>query len=148
MGVDVQLDEEQSVHNVAALLKEFLRDMPDPLLPRELYPAFLHANGEHVRTHTHTDVARTRGNCLFFSVLRGAEQLQYLQHLLYLLPPCNCDTLLRLLGFLHTVQRFAQDAVGTNDEEVSILTINPASIHLNYLILKGERCMMGNVVVW
>lgn len=44
MGVDVQLDEEHSVHDVAALLKEFLRDMPDPLLPQELYPAFLHAN--------------------------------------------------------------------------------------------------------
>lgn len=95
LGVDVQLDEEQSVHDVAALLKEFLRDMPDPLLPRELYPAFLHAN-----------------------LLRGAEQLLYLQHLLYLLPPCNCDTLLRLLSFLHTVQSFAQDSVGTNDEEV------------------------------
>ncbi|XP_061566715.1 rho GTPase-activating protein 36 isoform X2 [Cololabis saira] len=95
MGVDVQLDEEHSVHDVAALLKEFLRDIPDPLLPRELYPAFLHAN-----------------------LLRGADQLQYLQHLLYLLPPCNCDTLLRLLTLLHTVQSFAQDSVGTNDEEI------------------------------
>ncbi|XP_031706592.1 rho GTPase-activating protein 36 isoform X1 [Anarrhichthys ocellatus] len=94
-GVDVQLDEEHSVHDVAALLKEFLRDIPDPLLPRELYPAFLHAN-----------------------LLRGADQLQYLQHLLYLLPPCNCDTLLRLLSLLHTVQSFAQDSVGTNDEEI------------------------------
>ncbi|XP_070710555.1 rho GTPase-activating protein 36 isoform X2 [Pempheris klunzingeri] len=95
MGVDVQLDEEHSVHDVAALLKEFLRDMPDPLLPRELYPAFLHAN-----------------------LLRGVDQLQYLQHLLYLLPPCNCDTLLRLLSLLHTVQSFAQDSIGTNDEEI------------------------------
>uniref|UniRef100_A0A1A7X684 Rho-GAP domain-containing protein n=1 Tax=Iconisemion striatum TaxID=60296 RepID=A0A1A7X684_9TELE len=95
MGVDVQLDEEHSVHDVAALLKEFLRDIPDPLLPRELYPAFLHAN-----------------------FLRGADQLQYLQHLLYLLPPCNCDTLLRLLSMLQTVQSFAQDSIGTNDEEI------------------------------
>ncbi|KAA8582700.1 hypothetical protein FQN60_006371 [Etheostoma spectabile] len=79
-GVDVQLDEEQCVHDVAALLKEFLRELPDPLLSRELYPAFLHAN-----------------------LLRGADQLQYLQHLLYLLPPCNCDTLLRLLSMIHTI---------------------------------------------
>lgn len=43
IGIDVMLDEEHSVHDVAALLKEFLRDMPDPLLPRELYRAFLHA---------------------------------------------------------------------------------------------------------
>ncbi|MEQ2209275.1 hypothetical protein XENOCAPTIV_027839, partial [Xenoophorus captivus] len=96
IGVDVQLDEEHSVHDVAALLKEFLRDMPDPLLPRELYPAFMHSN-----------------------LLRGADQLQYLQHLLYLLPPCNCDTLLRLLSMLQTVQSYAQDTIGTNDEEVS-----------------------------
>ncbi|XP_058480737.1 rho GTPase-activating protein 36 isoform X2 [Solea solea] len=95
VGVDVQLDEEHSVHDVAALLKEFLRDMPDPLLSRELYPAFLHAN-----------------------LMRGAEQINYLQHLLYLLPPCNCDTLLRLLTLLHTVQSFAQDSIGTNDEEI------------------------------
>lgn len=60
MGVDVQLDEEHSVHDVAALLKEFLRAMPDPLLPRELYPAFLHANcmhappNTHIQTHTKT----------------------------------------------------------------------------------------------
>lgn len=53
------------------------------------------------------------------AVLRGAEQLQYLQHLLYLLPPCNCDTLLRLLSLLHTVQSYAQDSIGTNDEEVA-----------------------------
>lgn len=57
MGVDVQLDEEHSVHDVAALLKEFLRDIPDPLLPRELYPAFLHANCEHTHTHTQAVVA-------------------------------------------------------------------------------------------
>lgn len=52
------------------------------------------------------------------AALKGADQLQYLQHLLYLLPPCNCDTLLRLLHLLHTVQSYAQDSVGTNDEEV------------------------------
>lgn len=40
-GVDVSLEEEHSVHDVAALLKEFLRDMPDPLLTRELYTAFI-----------------------------------------------------------------------------------------------------------
>lgn len=96
LGADVQLDEEQSVHDVAALLKEFLRDMPDPLLPRELYAAFLHAN-----------------------LLRGSDQLDFLQTLLYLLPPCNCDTLLRLLALLHTVQSHAQDAVSTSGQEIA-----------------------------
>uniref|UniRef100_A0A8C1XXA9 Rho GTPase activating protein 36 n=1 Tax=Cyprinus carpio TaxID=7962 RepID=A0A8C1XXA9_CYPCA len=96
MGIDVVLDEEHSVHDVAALLKEFLRDMPDPLLPRELYRAFLHANQ-----------------------LRGADQLTYLQQLLYLLPPCNCDTLLRLLTLLHTVQENAKSSTGPNQQEIS-----------------------------
>ncbi|XP_052001854.1 rho GTPase-activating protein 36 isoform X2 [Xyrauchen texanus] len=95
-GIDVVLDEEHSVHDVAALLKEFLRDMPDPLLPRELYRAFLHTN-----------------------LLRGADQLMYLQQLLYLLPPCNCDTLLRLLTLLHTVQEKAHNSTGPNQEEIS-----------------------------
>ncbi|XP_073693092.1 rho GTPase-activating protein 36 isoform X1 [Garra rufa] len=96
MGIDVVLDEEHSVHDVAALLKEFLRDMPDPLLPRELYRAFLHTN-----------------------LLRGADQLTYLQQLLYLLPPCNCDTLLRLLTLLHTVQENANSSTGPNQQEIS-----------------------------
>ncbi|XP_027143365.1 rho GTPase-activating protein 36 isoform X1 [Larimichthys crocea] len=118
MGVDVQLDEEHSVHDVAALLKEFLRDMPDPLLPRELYPAFLHAN-----------------------LLRGADQLQYLQHLLYLLPPCNCDTLLRLLSLLHTVQSFAQDSIGTNDEEITGNKMTAANLAVIFgpNLLQSER---------
>uniref|UniRef100_A0A3B4AL72 Rho-GAP domain-containing protein n=1 Tax=Periophthalmus magnuspinnatus TaxID=409849 RepID=A0A3B4AL72_9GOBI len=95
LGLDVQLDEEQSIHDVAALLKEFLRDMPDPLLPRELYPAFLHANGLH-----------------------GPDQIEYLQLLLFLLPPCNSDTLWRLLSLLHRVQSHAQDSVSPNGEQV------------------------------
>lgn len=40
-GWEVVMDEEHSVHDVAALLKEFLRDLPDPLLTRELYTAFI-----------------------------------------------------------------------------------------------------------
>lgn len=142
MGADVQLDEEHSVHDVAALLKEFLRDMPDPLLPRELYPAFLHANCEHGRTHRldtwhlcNVHLCMYRITTHFFSVrlavLRGAEQLQYLQHLLYLLPPCNCDTLLRLLSLLHTVHSYAQDSIGTNDEEVG-----SGCIHIS-----ADRCL-------
>ncbi|RMB98212.1 hypothetical protein DUI87_25115 [Hirundo rustica rustica] len=47
-GLDVFLDEHQSVHDVAALLKEFLRDMPDPLIPRELYGAFLSTASEYL----------------------------------------------------------------------------------------------------
>lgn len=46
-GIDVQLDEEHSIHDVAALLKEFLRDMPDPLLTKELYTPLINTTREH-----------------------------------------------------------------------------------------------------
>ncbi|KAL0969977.1 hypothetical protein UPYG_G00235490 [Umbra pygmaea] len=118
VGADVCLDEEHSVHDVAALLKEFLRDMPDPLLPRELYAAFLHAN-----------------------LLRGTDQFLYLQQLLYLLPPCNCDTLLRLLSLLHTVQSHAQDTPGPQETELTgnKMTATNLAVIFGPNLLQGER---------
>jgi hypothetical protein len=52
-GLDVPLDEEQNVHEVAALLKEFLRDLPHPLLTRELYAAFINSMCEQNARPTH-----------------------------------------------------------------------------------------------
>ena len=40
-GRDVILTEEHNPHDVAGLLKEFFRDLPDPLLTRDLYSAFV-----------------------------------------------------------------------------------------------------------
>ncbi|KAM6151450.1 rho GTPase-activating protein 6 [Rhynchocyon petersi] len=107
-GIDVTLDEEHSVHDVAALLKEFLRDMPDPLLTRELYTAFI--------------------NTL---LLEPEEQLGTLQLLIYLLPPCNCDTLHRLLQFLSIVASHADDSVNKDGQEVTgnkMTSLNLATI--------------------
>nr|XP_014345281.1 PREDICTED: rho GTPase-activating protein 6 [Latimeria chalumnae] len=108
-GVDVVLDEEHSVHDVAALLKEFLRDMPDPLLTKELYTAFI--------------------NTL---LLEPEEQLQSaLQLLLYLLPPCNCDTLHRILQFLSTVASHAEDTLDKDGQEITgnkMTSLNLATI--------------------
>ncbi|XP_006835699.1 PREDICTED: rho GTPase-activating protein 6 isoform X2 [Chrysochloris asiatica] len=107
-GIDVSLEEEHSVHDVAALLKEFLRDMPDPLLTRELYTAFI--------------------NTL---LLEPEEQLGTLQLLIYLLPPCNCDTLHRLLQFLSIVARHADDNIGKDGQEVTgnkMTSLNLATI--------------------
>ncbi|XP_075708863.1 rho GTPase-activating protein 6 isoform X2 [Rhinoderma darwinii] len=93
-GVDVVLEEEHSVHDIAALLKEFLRDMPDPLLTRELYTPFIHT-----------------------IMLDLEDQLATLQLLIYLLPPCNCDTLHRLLQFLSTVASHAEDTIDKDGQE-------------------------------
>lgn len=40
-GNQVELTSESSPHDVGALLKEFFRDLPDPLLTRDLYSPFL-----------------------------------------------------------------------------------------------------------
>ncbi|XP_061648488.1 rho GTPase-activating protein 6-like isoform X1 [Phyllopteryx taeniolatus] len=85
-GWELHLDEQYSVHDVAALLKEFLRDMPDPLLTRELYTAFINT-----------------------TLLERAEQQKAIQLLMFLLPPCNCDTLQRLLCLLSAVAAHAED---------------------------------------
>ncbi|XP_077436891.1 rho GTPase-activating protein 6 isoform X2 [Vanacampus margaritifer] len=87
-GWELHLDEEHSVHDVAALLKEFLRDMPDPLLTRELYAAFINT-----------------------TLLARAEQQKAIQLLMFLLPPCNCDTLHRLLCLLSAVAAHAGDVL-------------------------------------
>lgn len=45
-------------------------------------------------------------------------QLSMLQLLVYLLPPCNSDTLYRLLQFLDKVAEHAQDFTGPDGQEV------------------------------
>lgn len=40
-GKETSLDDEQCPHDIATLLKEYLRDLPDPLLCRDLYHAFV-----------------------------------------------------------------------------------------------------------
>ena len=46
-GASVHLTSEHSVHDVASLLKEYLRDLPDPLLTHDLFQAFLATAGTH-----------------------------------------------------------------------------------------------------
>lgn len=107
-GIDVQLDEEHSVHDVAALLKEFLRDMPDPLLTRELYTAFINT-----------------------TMLELDEQQSVTQLLIYLLPACNSDTLHRLLEFLSTVAAHANDQQTKDGQEIpgnKMTSLNLATI--------------------
>ncbi|XP_034031423.1 rho GTPase-activating protein 6 isoform X2 [Thalassophryne amazonica] len=104
-GVDVQLDEEHSVHDVAALLKEFLRDMPDPLLTKELYTAFINT------TSLDTD-----------------DQQSATQLLVYLLPACNSDTLHRLLEFLSTVAAHAHDRQDKDGQEVTGNKMTPLNL--------------------
>ena len=40
-GGQITLSMETGVHDVATLLKEFFRDLPEPLIPKEVQPALL-----------------------------------------------------------------------------------------------------------
>ncbi|CAL8288905.1 unnamed protein product [Lota lota] len=104
-GMDVQLDEEYSVHDVAALLKEFLRDLPDPLLTKELYTSFINT-----------------------MLLDQDEKQTVTQLLVYLLPACNSDTLHRLLEFLSTVADHAHDQQDKDGQELTGNKMTPLNL--------------------
>uniref|UniRef100_A0A0A1XK29 Rho GTPase-activating protein 6 n=1 Tax=Zeugodacus cucurbitae TaxID=28588 RepID=A0A0A1XK29_ZEUCU len=77
-------------HDVATLLKEFLRDLPEPLLCSGLYKAFL-------------ETQRIRNRRL---------QLEAISHLVKLLPVAHRDTLYILLKFLARVASCSDDITG------------------------------------
>ncbi|KAL1509148.1 hypothetical protein ABEB36_003933 [Hypothenemus hampei] len=95
-GKETTIDNTQCPHDVANLLKEYLRDLPDPLLCRELYSAFIQTQ-------------RIRNRRL---------QFEALQHLIQLLPPANRNTLYSLLCFLADVAKHANDSKNSLGEEV------------------------------
>lgn len=118
-GWEVQMDEEHSVHDVAALLKEFLRDMPDPLLTRELYTAFINT-----------------------ILLDYSEQESVIQLLMFLLPPCNSDTLQRLLCLLSTVCLHADDSLSSDGQQITgnkMTSLNLATIFGPNLLHKQKN---------
>lgn len=86
-GLSVHLTSDHSVHDVASLLKEYLRDLPDPLLTHDLFQAFLAAAAmDDVNSRVST-----------------------LRLLVALLPAVNRDTLWYLLTFLSCVAKHSDD---------------------------------------
>ncbi|XP_032675641.1 uncharacterized protein LOC116846208 [Odontomachus brunneus] len=86
-GRETKIGPDQCPHDVATLLKEYFRDLPDPLLCRDLYQAFVH-----------TQKIRNR-----------RLQQEALQHLIQLLPTPNRETLWALLNFLSLVATNSED---------------------------------------
>lgn len=68
------------VNVVSSLLKSFLRNLPEPLIPDEMYPSFLLADKR-----------------------RGQTRLRDLKQLLEALPPHNYHTMRHLMQHLHRV---------------------------------------------
>ncbi|KAK2083845.1 Rho GTPase-activating protein 36 [Saguinus oedipus] len=119
-GLDVVLDDNQNVHDVAALLKEFFCDMKDSLLPDDLYLSFL-----------------------LTATLKPQDQLSALQLLVYLMPPCHSDTLERLLKALHKITENCEDSIGIDGQLVPgnrMTSNNLALVFGSALLKKGKFC--------
>ncbi|CAK1542762.1 unnamed protein product [Leptosia nina] len=99
-------------HDVATLLKEFLRDLPDPLLCRDLYAAFLQTQKIHNRK----------------------LQWEALRYIVQLLPAAHRDTLNALLSFLSQLASHSVDdhQPGNRMDAANIATIfAPNILHRN-----------------
>ncbi|XP_073429161.1 rho GTPase-activating protein 6-like [Dendrobates tinctorius] len=92
---DKLLGEDICVHDVSAVLKAFLRDLKEPLLPRELYAAFIHTADMDLDQRLHVQ-----------------------QLLICSLPPCNADTLLRILQLLNKVSLYEKDTESHSGEQI------------------------------
>ncbi|UJR13427.1 hypothetical protein I4U23_000442 [Adineta vaga] len=80
-------DSTTNAHDIAGLIKEFLRELPEPLLTRDLCGPFL-----NIRTKLHPK-----------------DQERALSYLISLLPSSNRDTLYTLLKFLYHISLNSQD---------------------------------------
>ncbi|XP_048481538.1 uncharacterized protein LOC105391928 [Plutella xylostella] len=111
-GQESALDAAACPHDVATLLKEFLRDLPDPLLCRDLYTAFLQTQ-------------KIRNRRLQWEALRLVIQL---------LPASHRDTLSALLSFLSQLASHAEDdhQPGNKMDAANLATVfAPNILHRN-----------------
>ncbi|XP_060817168.1 uncharacterized protein LOC132907789 [Bombus pascuorum] len=122
-GRETKIGPDQCPHDVAALLKEFFRDLPDPLLCRDLYQAFVH-----------TQKIRNR-----------RLQQEALQHLVQLLPTPNRETLWALLSFLSVVAANSEDQKNKTGEWIpgnKMDTTNLATVfapNILHCVKPGQR---------
>lgn len=96
-GGVLELDEETCPHDVATLLKEYLRDLPEPLLCRRLYQPFV--NSQKIRNRR--------------------LQFEAISYLVQLLPVSHRDTLYFLLKFLAKVARYSNDVQSASGDVIS-----------------------------
>jgi hypothetical protein len=107
-GRDTELSADLCPHDAATLLKEFFRDLPDPLMCRELYPAFI--NTQRKSFNIFFKCVDNDVHINFYIGIRNRRlQLEAMQHLIQLLPVPNRDTLASLLVFLNTVAKHSAD---------------------------------------
>lgn len=107
-GLITSIDPNICPHDIATLLKEFLRDLPEPLLCRHLYKGFLQTQSKIKPSQS----VQKAFNTIFFpfAAIRNRRlQLEAISHMIHLLPVAHRDTLYVLLKFLAKVARTAGD---------------------------------------
>ncbi|XP_064608264.1 rho GTPase-activating protein 6-like [Liolophura sinensis] len=114
-GKDVRLGEQHNPNDVAALLKEYFRDLPEPLLTRDLY----------------SPLVATR------NLYESTKQALAVKMLVALLPVPNRDTLWALLRFLNKVVEHSTDTI---DEHGKLLPGNKMDSH-NLATLFGPNIL-------
>ena len=92
--------ENTTPHDVATLLKEYFRDLPQSLLPKEHYQAYISASSRETGTTKREDCSEI--TCL-------EERIDCYRLLVSLLSPPSVDTLFVLLKFLHEVAENSGD---------------------------------------
>ncbi|KAJ3416289.1 hypothetical protein HDV05_002229 [Chytridiales sp. JEL 0842] len=113
---------EESPIQIAALLKKFLRELPEPLLTFKLYPAFIASQK--------LDMEKDR--------------LQALHMICCLVPKPNFDLLMTLLEFLYFVSTYAVTENGGNRMDISNLA---TVIAPNILYLKSNDLISDESVL-
>ncbi|CAF0728941.1 unnamed protein product [Adineta steineri] len=120
----VTFDSTTNAHDIAGLIKEFLRELPEPLLTRDLCVPFLNIP----------------------SRLNPKEQLRALSYLIDLLPSSNRDTLYTLLKFLHHVSLNSQDRYATDGKTLlagnKMDTANLAIVFAPTILMDGKAPVM------
>ncbi|KAG1693192.1 Rho GTPase-activating protein 6 [Nymphon striatum] len=117
-GKTVILNEENQPHDVAQLLKEYFRDLREPLLTKELYSALIGTK----------------------RLKNIQDQREALHYILSLLPITNRDTLWALLNFLSDVASCAEDS---RDESGELITGNKMDSH-NLATLFGPNILRSH----
>lgn len=97
---DVDLMQETAIQ-IAALLKKFLRDLPDPLLTHKLHPLFMSA--ERKSSSLGEEVA----DMYFLGIENPVERRRALHLACCMLPRCNRNTMEVLFVFLRWVASFS-----------------------------------------
>lgn len=105
---------EDHVHDVATLLKEYFRALPDALLCNDLYQCFIQTQSMYtsslISSILTNDPFTDHFIILYLEIRNRHLQLDAIKHLIQLLPIANRNTLYALLKFLNIMAKYSEDS--------------------------------------